>query len=121
MLISGGVLINVLGDVDKSINSDNVQSSKGSTLRSPYGRAGKLINLINAISTLEHNLDNKLQTESTNSIGNEVWSIFGHDCSLPQSLINNLPNGLKYRRQSVFCRNKFQEFHIARRIEKMSP
>src|SRR4030095_12187690 len=120
LLILGKRFVEVLYDVRKDIEPNQIERSKRGALRTPHGRPSHAIDFLDRITVFQHRLDRVESSERADSIGNKVGTIFrGHD-SFAESLIKKAVQETRDLGLRPFSSNDFYEVQITRWIEEVN-
>src|SRR5262249_864837 len=118
-LISSDSCIEVSSDVDRSVETHDIERSKCCALGVPDQWACECVNLLDRVVTLDHRLDSIEHCKRANPIGDEVGRVFGIDNALAQNTVaeprdeaGDLSGGLRSAYQ-------FQQMEVSRRVEEM--
>ena len=103
----------------QNIQPNQIDGPKRRRLRPADRLPGKRVYLLNAQVHLLHQAHGVHYRKCTNTIGDEIWRVFGNDNAFAQPHVSEPRDRVEQRAVSFRCRNNLQQPHISRWIEKM--
>jgi hypothetical protein len=117
--VVGHGIVNILHDVQQHIEADEIGGAKGRRFRLADRRAGAGVDFFDGHAERAHEVQRVEHGKCADAVGDEVRRIFRDHYAFAQATVAEFREGLDDFRRGLRPGNQLDQFHIARRVEKV--
>ncbi|OPY93124.1 MAG: hypothetical protein A4E73_00438 [Syntrophaceae bacterium PtaU1.Bin231] len=120
-LVVGDRLVEVLHDMVARIEADQVQRPEDGRSGTAQGLADDRVQLLDGEVLLDRDADRIGDVEDADPVAHEIGDVLAHDDALAEDVLTEADHEIDDFLPGLLAGDDFEEFHVARRVEKVGP